>query len=149
MSLEKIKASLAKHRKCFDLVEGGLGRELCKVATDGAQACIAGQQAPDGSPWPALSPAYEEWKEFHHPGLPMGLLFGVMANPREVAGTIEVTPDKATVTYGVSAEARAEASYFQEGDEHQPPRRFFGLTDESRARSKEILDERFKSVFKK
>lgn len=147
-AMAKIRADLARHRKAFDLVEGDLGKKLCKAATDGVQECIAGEHAPDGTRWDDLSAAYEEWKSFHHPGNPMAVLHGTMANPREVAGQVAVTPEKATVTYGVSDRARQEAYWFQEGDDDQPGRRFWGFTDASKAEVKQLLDARFKAAMK-
>lgn len=136
--LTKVVSTLERHKRIFDLVEGNLGRELCKAATDGAQRCIAEERSPDGSPWPPLKDSYEEWKSFHYPGNSMGVLHGVMANPREVAGVVDVSPELATVAYGVSEQARREAALFQ------VRRKFFGLTEESRRQSKEILDRRFR-----
>jgi hypothetical protein len=141
----KIVAALGRHKKLFDLTRDDLGRRLCKVATDGVQECIAGQHAPDGSPWPPLDKHYEEWKSFHFPGLPMGVLHQHMANPHEVAGEVVVTADGAKVTYGISDLARREASWFQDPEDgRQPPRRFWGLTEKSRAESRNLLDKRFK-----
>ena len=145
-AMAKIKADLERHKKLFDLSVDHLGRDLCKAATDGAQECIADEKAPDGSAWPPLSEAYDEWKSFHYSGRPMGVLHQVMANPHEVAGEVEVSAERATVTYGVSEQAKAEASWFQEGDQHRPPRRFWGFTDASLSRAREILDARFEGL---
>ncbi|WP_435005157.1 hypothetical protein P12x_003051 [Tundrisphaera lichenicola] len=148
VQFDKIKAILGRHKRLFDLAEGNLGADLCKAATDGCQECLAAEQDPDGNPWPPLSGPYEEWKSFEYPGNPMALLHGVMANPREVAGEIEVAADSATVTYGVSEQARQEAEWFQEGVKRtgQPPRRFWGFTSDSLAKARAILDERFSTV---
>jgi hypothetical protein len=147
-NLERVRAVLDRHRKLFDLREGDLGRKLCKAATDGVQECIADQREPDGTPWPELSTLYDEWKSFHYPGNPMAVLHGIMANPREIAGVVEVSAERAVVTLGVSDRARAESSWFQEGDPaaHRPPRRFWGFTPESQKEAKQLLDDRFKSV---
>jgi len=69
-----------------------------------------------------------------------------MADPREVAGEVAVSAELARVTYGVSEQARAEAEWFQQGGDGRPPRRFWGLTAESEARSREILDARFRTI---
>jgi hypothetical protein len=142
-ALAKIRADIARHKKLFDLERDELGKHLCKAATDGVQECFAGQHSPDGEGWEYLSPKYDEWKSFQFPGNPIGVLHQVMANPNEVAGEVVVTPDKATVTYGISDQARDEAVYFQEGNSHQPERRFWGLTETSVDKSKTLLDARF------
>ena len=145
-ALAKIRADMARHRHLFDLDRDGLGKSLCKAATDGVQECIAGEHDPDGEGWEYLSPKYEEWKEFTHPGLQISLLYGVMDNPREVAGEVQVSPEKATVTYGITEAAKEQASWFQEGNAHQPARRFWGLTPDSIEESKALLDRRFKEA---
>jgi hypothetical protein len=142
VSLASVKAAIERHRRIFDLAENNLGRDFCKAATDGVQANIAGEHDPDGNPWPPLSPDYDEWKSFMYPGQPMGVLHQVMANPHEVAGEVEVTPELATVTYGISEQAREEAAAFQ------ARRKFWGLTEDSRKASKAILDERFRNGVK-
>ena len=141
--LSKVRSDITHLRGLFDLTRDGLGKDLCKAATDGVQATIAAEQAPDGTPWDELSAGYEEWKSFQFPGSPIAVLHGTMADPREVAGVPTVASDFASVTYGVSEQARQEAVWFQEGDENQPGRPFFGLTEASRARILEILDGRF------
>ena len=144
----RIKAILDRHRTLFDLQVDGLGQELCAAATDGVQACIAGEHAPDGTPWTPLSEAYEEWKSYQFPGQQMAVLYGLMADPREVAGEIDVSPERAVVTYGTSEEARQQAVWFQEGSGRpghgSPPRPFWGFTDESLARVRAILEKRLK-----
>lgn len=142
----KIRADLERHRHLFDLTRDGLGVALCKAATDGVQYAIAREESPDGTKWADLSPAYAEAKALSHPGNPISLLEGVMDNPREVAGEVVVSAEKATATYGVSDQARQEAIFFQEGNSNQPPRPFWGFTKESEAEARRILDERFKSV---
>jgi hypothetical protein len=141
----KILRDLAKHAKCFDLTDGGLGDDLLKIATDGVLATIAAQQTPDGVDWDELSPGYAKWKAKHYPGKPIGEREGLMSAADEVAGIPEVTPGEAVVTYGTSEKARAEASYFQEGDPSRgwPPRPFWGLTDRAIEEVQRILDRRF------
>lgn len=138
--------ALERHRHLFDLDRDKLGEDLCKAATDGAQECIAGEYSPSGEGWEYLSPEYEEWKEFAYPGHPMALLHGVMANPRQVAGELD-PPDRtrAIVTYGITEQARDEAAWFQRGNAHQPPRPFWGFTEDSREAARKILEARLKS----
>jgi hypothetical protein len=142
----RISDAIRRHRGLFDLTRDDLGRNLCKAATDGVQGCFATETDPDGNRWPDLSPAYEQWKSFQFPGDPIGVLFRVMANPREVAGDIQVSDDLAVVTYGISEQARQEATWFQDPqNRNQPPRKFFGLTESARAESRSILDDRLKN----
>lgn len=145
-TLGKILDRLDRQRHLFDLDRGDLGQELCKAATDGVQYAIAREEDPDGVAWAPLSDAYREAKEFSHPGNPIAVLEGAMADPREVAGTVEVSRDEAAVTYGVSDQARQEATWFQEGNANQPPRPFWGLTADAKAESRRILDERFSTA---
>lgn len=148
--LGAIRADLERHKHLFDLTRDDLGRRLCKASTDGVQRCIADECTPEGQPWVPLSEAYEEWKSFQFPGNPMGVLYQHMANPREVAGKVQVTTNQAVVTYGVSDQAKQEATWFQEGSGRpghgQPPRPFWGFTDESLAEVAKILDAAFAKV---
>lgn len=141
-------ACFARHLKIPDLTDNGLGRDLCVIATDGVRECLDGQHAPDGTPWAPLSEAYGEWKGRNFPGQPMAVLHHLMSDPAQVTGIVDVTPNRAQVVYGVSQEARVEASWFQEGDPaaNRPPRPFWGFTDDSKARAKETLDRRFESM---
>lgn len=143
---QRILKALARHRTFLDFTDEDCGRDLCKIATDGVQECIKAEQAPDGTPWPELSEDYDAWKTKHFPGQPMGVLHHLMADPVQVSGFVQVTPDRATTQYGVSQEARDEASWFQEGDpnNNRPPRRFWGFTAESTDASKVYLVIRFK-----
>jgi Phage virion morphogenesis family len=147
LALDKILADLERHKHLFDLDRDDLGRKLGKAFTDGVQECIAGQHDPDGQGWEYLSPAYEEWKGFQFPGNPIGVLHQTMADPHEVAGEMTtLTATQATVTYGITEQAKQEAQWFQEGDAHQPPRRFWGFTPDSLDEVKKLLDERFATV---
>jgi hypothetical protein len=142
-ALAKIRADIERHRHLFDLDRDELGKKLCKAATDGVQQCIAEEREPDGASWAPLSQKYEEWKSFQFPGQPIAVLYQHMADPKEVAGEVVVQANQAVVTYGVSALAKQEASFFQEGNAHQPPRRFWGFTKESTAEARALLDARF------
>jgi hypothetical protein len=135
----RILADLDRHKKCFDLTEDGLGDKLLKIATDGVRTSLVNQCDADGNKWPELSEKYAEWKEFHYPGQPMGVLHFVMAQPAEIAGTVYVSTDEARTEYGVTAKAREEMEWFSKR------RPFWGLTADSIAKSDECLDARFKS----
>jgi hypothetical protein len=146
-AIAKIRADLERHRRLFDFTQDELGKKLCKAATDGVQECFAGSHSPDGEGWEYLSEKYDAWKEFHYPGQPIGVLHGIMSDPHQVAGELDITPSLARVTYGITEAARDLAVWFQDPEgSNQPPRRFWGLTENSKSASKEILDARFATV---
>jgi hypothetical protein len=146
-ALARVLGDIERHRHAFDLDSENLGRDLCKAATDGVQGCIAREESPDGTRWDDLSPHYEEWKRFQFPGEPIGVLHKHMADPHEVAGEVDAKSDEATVTYGISEQARLEATWFQDPENpNQPPRPFWGFTAESLAEVEKILDARFNKV---
>jgi hypothetical protein len=142
-AMARIASDMDRHRHLFDLARDDLGRKLCKAGTDGVQGCIDRQESPEGVRWADLSATYEEWKSFQFPGNPIGVLHQHMADPHEVAGDIVVSPEHAVVTYGITDQARQEATWFQEGDGHQPARPFWGLTADALKEAEGLLDARF------
>ena len=147
----KIRADLARHMTFADLTQpsgqvGNVGEYLCSLATDGVREIIDQETDPDGSPWPPLSEAYDEWKQAHFPGQPMAKLYGIMAQPEEIAGETFVQSTQAAVIFGKSDEARQEFEWFNEGGGNRPPRRCWGLTANSIKDSTDFLDDRFKSI---
>ena len=143
--LPAIQGDLKSLRNLFDLKRDGLGALLCAIGTDGVQDNLAAEITPDGEAFADLSPLYEAYKEAHFPGQPIAVLHHLMADPAQVAGIVRVNSHEAEVTYGVSGEARAEAEWFIEGNERQPPRDFWGLTKEALQRIGETCDARFES----
>ena len=139
----RILRHLDKHKTFADLTDGSAGVDLLTIATDGVEATIAKQQSPDGTRWPELSEDYAQWKAKHYPGKPMGHLDEIMADPIEVAGTVAVTSDLASVVYGVGDEAKDHADWFTKGG-----RPFFGFTPESHARAHKYLTKRLRSKLK-
>jgi hypothetical protein len=135
--LARVVADLERHKDLFNLERDGLGKALCKAATDGVQRTIEGQQTPDGARWPELDPAYDAWKSDHFPGKPMAVLHEIMAQPDQVAGDVAVSAGQAIVTYGTDEQARQEATWFQER------RLFWGFTESSLTEVKSLLDARF------
>ncbi len=144
----EVHADLAAFRRLFDLTRNGLGATLCGIATDGVMDNLADEKDADGDRFADLSPDYAAWKSRHFPGQGIGLLHHLMADPAQVSGVVDVTPDRAEVAYGVSAEAVQEASWFIEGDpaRNRPPRDFWGLTPEAIRLIDETLEERLNSV---
>jgi len=143
-----VHADLARLRSLFDLTKGGLGATLCGIATDGVMDNLADELDADGNRFADLSEGYAAWKSRQFPGQPIGLLHHLMADPAQVSGTLDVTPDRAEVAYGVSQEAVDEASWFIEGDpsRNRPPRDFWGLTKEALRLVDETLEQRLESV---
>ena len=137
-----VLTDLARHAELFDL-SGGLGDDALDTAIEGVERFFDAQTAPDGTPWPALSPGYANWKTKHFPGEPMGVLEGHLRS--ELDGERETKPHSATVTCGRSEEAIEHAEYMEEGDPegNRPQRPFFGLNAESLPKSDALFDKHF------
>ena len=144
---DRIVADLERQKRFLDFTDNGVGHDLSKIMTDGVLECIIGQNDTDGNPWPALNAQYARDKARRFPGRPMAVLHLTMAQPQEVAGEVEVSPAQVVTTFGVSEDARAEASWFQEGDpaRNRPERRFWGFTDRSIKVTTDYLTRRFKA----
>jgi phage gpG-like protein len=142
--MAKIIGDVRRISRTFDMTQNGLGADLLKAFTDGVKDTIAKEEAPDGTPWDQLDPAYEAWKQKNYPGKPIGFLEEIMADAAQIEGTPRITAEEAETTYGITDVARDHASWFQNGDEdnNQPPRPFWGFTPESLAKIKEILAKR-------
>jgi hypothetical protein len=143
-----ILADLSEHRELFNLelprAGGVLGEALLDVAKAGVADCFLTESDPDGTPWDELSPDYEKWKAAHRPN-PKGNLWGLMSDPDQIEGERAITDEEASMTYGRSPDAKAEATYFQDPDpgRNQPPRGFYGLTREAIDASNSLLDSHF------
>lgn len=146
--LGRLRRKLAGHKRFGDFAEGDMGRDLCRIFTDGVMESIAKQQAPDGTAWAPLSDSYSKWKARNFPSQGMGVLHYLMADPAQVSGVVEVTRNAAICTYGVSPAAREEATWFQEGGVGRPPRRFWGFTGDSLKKVKAYLDARLVRILK-
>ena len=150
VGLPPILDELKSLASLFDL-GGGLGEDLLDIATWEILASMDSETDPDGIPWPALSPGYEEWKSEVAPQAPMAVLHGVMKTFVEVAGERHQDPDHASMTYGVTPEARIEAVKFQEGGivtgTRQPPRPFYALTTAAVIRVDARLGNLFDTAF--
>lgn len=142
-------ADIARLKALFDLTKDDLGRTLCEIATDGVMDNMQDETDPDGNPWEPLSDAYGTWKAGQFPGQPMAVLHHLMADPAQVRGVLSISRDEAVVTYGVSEEARSEASWFIEGDpgRNRPPRNFWGLTQPALQLIDETLEQRLNTRF--
>lgn len=127
-----------------------LGRDCLAEVVQGILAdAIGGQKSPDGATLAANHGKYGEAKRSR--GLPVGIGMrrkkastgSPMLSEVEVAGTQDITPDTATLTYGRSELAKRKAQWFTAGSKaapglepsgaaNQPPRPFFGLSADSR-----------------
>lgn len=147
----RIMRKLKTHALFLDFRHQNLGDDLCGAFTDGTMRSILAEESASGAGWPALSPKYEEWKSRRFPGQQMGHLYGLMTDPAQIRGEIEVHRDSAQTTYGITEEARNEAAWFQRGDagQNRPPRPFWGFTPSSRAAVRRILATRFRRMVKK
>jgi hypothetical protein len=140
----RILKALERHKTFGDLSAENFGADLCEIATDGCAESLANQVDPTGKSLPALS---DRWvKRKGHSTI--GVWLGLMSDPVQMAGEVEVTRDSATVTYGVTEDARAEADWFTKGDpkHHRPPRPFWGLTIQSLDRIKMYVSKWLKRV---
>lgn len=126
-------AALKRHKTFLDFSQDNLGDDLLLIAAIGVQNNIRQQQAPDGTPWAPLSEKYAEWKAFHYPSEPPGVLHFLMAMQDEIMGTVYMSNNEARMTYGITSEARDEMEWFSNGDpsKNRPARPFWGFTEES------------------
>jgi hypothetical protein len=147
---DRIVADLQRHKTFLDFTDAGMGNDLTKIFTDGVLESIIGECSPSWTPWPRLDPDYARMKARRYPGRPKGVLHFLMAQPAEVAGVPDVDPDKASVTYGISGQARTEASWFQEGDaaRNRPPRRFWDFNAAALKAVRDYLDRRFRAIIR-
>jgi hypothetical protein len=138
-----ILADLAKHAVCFDLTLDGLGERLAEALAVGVFAYMDAETDPDNNAWIPLSERYERWKSAHFPGLPMSHLYGLMKQPDQLKGTLNIKPDGMTQTYGTDEDAQNEAVWFQEGNDRQPARRFYDFNEQAEHLIADVLDDRF------
>lgn len=145
----KAQDDVRRMRDLFDLTKDDLGRTLCEIATDGVMDNMQDETDPDGNRWPDLSEGYAKWKSAQFPGQPMAVLHHLLADPAQVKGILAITRNEASVTYGVSEEARQEAGWFIEGDpdRNRPPRDFWGITRPAMQLIDETLEQRLNTRF--
>lgn len=106
-----------------------VGAELLDVVVEGIhERSLNDQAAPDGSPWPDLSPKYEAWKAKKGYPTIIGVRKGEMMSAVELAGRREITPDEAAMHFGVTPEVIQRGEYFTEGGGVKP-RPFYQLDD--------------------
>lgn len=131
---------IEKHPHIFDFDKGGLGEHLVAIVAQTIYDAMSQECSPKGQAWPALSEAYDEWKSRHFPGQPMAVLTGHMKQIPQLIGLCRIVAGEIRQTYGIDETARALATWFQEGNSHQPPRPFFMFGDIARALLEQHLD---------
>ena len=142
--LARILADLERHRTIFDLDNDRLGEELMDLDVVHIIVQMAAERDPDGTQWPELSDAYAKWKAGVSPSNPISYLYGLMDDPEQLMGERSVSADEATMTYGVTEDARQEAVWFQDPQNgSQPERPFYAQTAAGIAAKDELLDRRF------
>lgn len=138
-------ADLAAFGRPFDMDQ--LGPALRDIAVDGMEASTQAQTTPDGAPWAPLSDDYRKWKQAVAPGMPIGILFGVMLARPELDGVLLTNHERAEHSYGITIAARVEAIKFTLGGivtgTNQPERPFWGLTHQAVARMNDLCDAVF------
>ena len=131
-TLSSLLDDITRMMNPFDLTKKGLAQEIATAAADGIIVHMTMGCEPDGTPWEPLSPGYQAWKDKEAPGQPIGRLYDHMMTYTQVYGTLQISTDQITQTYGVDDDAFLEALKFQRGGAvtgtTQPPRPFYGFT---------------------
>lgn len=129
---------LQRHREATEFDRNGLGDAILDATTDVIHRDFEDGVSPDGTPWPPLSPAYEEYKRTAYITTQMGYAEMVMAgDPEQFRGSRYISKTEARASFGITQEAIEEAAFFQ------IDRPFWGLNAESINRSVSVARERF------
>lgn len=127
----------------LDFDRAGLGDTLVAAAAEEIFRAMDQESSPVSGPWPALSPGYDAWKSAHYPGQPMAVLLGHMKTLEQLTGLYRITTDDIRQVYGIDADARALATWFQEGHGNQPPRPFYEFGPIVVDRLNQVVDQHF------
>lgn len=143
--LNKLLKDLDVFSRVFDLTRDRLAYRAQEIVAEVILADMQQELDPDGSPWPALSPAYAEWKAKQVGSQPMAVLYGLMRTMENLRGQdMDVRPTEATFVFGQDAQAQAEAAWFQDpGNPNQPARGFYSLGIPAVARLDQFFDSEF------
>lgn len=141
-NLPEIRAIIAKlgETLAFDRPgsEGSVGTGALGAAVGAiAERCRA-QEAPDGREWAKNKPWAQRNPQKR--GKPVGVLTGEMLSAGQLAGEPTVSRDSATLTYGVTEEAKRKAEWFSEGNANQEARPFFDIGPAEEAAVDRYLD---------
>ena len=136
----QILADLAGQAALFDL-SGDVGGKAIDSAEADQLASFDGERAPSGEPWAPLGQKYREWKEYAHPGAPIGVLHGNLR--RELIGEKQRDRDSATLNIGATEDAASKVRWFEDGGENRPSRPIVGLSEDGVKASGDVFDEHF------
>ncbi len=126
-SLARALADLDELADAFDLTARSLGDDLLEINARTILAQMEAEKDPEGNRWDELSERYAAWKDEYAPGQPMAVLDHEMRTIEQLRGEQHVDRAEARMTYGLDPDAKAKATWFQEGNAHQPPRPFYAL----------------------
>lgn len=129
--IQAVIADLRRIQTVFDFTKHGLADDTAEANAAGIFEYMEAQVGPDNAPWIELSEAYAAWKSKAAPGAKISELYGLMKDPDQLKGQLEVSPERLVQTYGLGDRARDEACWFQEGDptQNRPPRPFYDFND--------------------
>lgn len=156
MNVDEIEAAFEElFVEKMDLTRDGLGEELADIVAQGIlRRTIADQRTSIGT---ALSPnapdyaARKEKKGIRTIGVGIGPTSGEMLSMEQIKGRREITPDKVVMTYGKSDDVNRKGQWFTSGSlagtglepsgaKGQPPRPFYDIDPETRAKVTEFLE---------
>lgn len=143
--LNKILRDLNRHKQIFDLDQNRLAESLMDIDAGVILAAMDAEVDPDGAPWAPLSELYLEFKARAAPGAPMAVLYGHMKTIEQLHGLRRITAREAVMVYGIDELARELATFFQEGNSRQPPRKFYGTSAEADIRKDMFCREHLES----
>lgn len=142
---------IAEMERLLDLDHLGLGHGLMNATAAAIKQLSMREEGPDGNAWAPLHPDYLDWKRAQGELMAIGRLHGLMLDDEQLKGERAIGKDRATMTYGTTPEARAEATQFQEGGAvtgtGQPPRPFYALGREAIEETNEVADAMFEQNF--
>jgi hypothetical protein len=167
----KFRAKFAALANAFDLTLPGasgsaFGKDLlANTAVDIRDQVVGDGVSPDGTPLAENRGKYAERKEAR--GLPVGIGLrssrsgdaGRMLSHQELMGEQSIGPDEATMRFGTNDRTRKVGEWFTGGSEGahgcepsgaagQPPRRFYGMTQETQERRREECRDQLRRAIK-
>lgn len=149
--LDDLMHDMDEMERLMDLDQLSLAQGLMDATEAGIYLMSMAEEDPSGAAWPSLHPLYLDWKQ--HQGLLMsiGRLHGLMLSHEELRGERTIDKHKAEMQYGITQQAREEATQFTEGGAvtgtQQPPRPFYDLGPESIMRTDDAADISFNANF--
>ena len=142
----RILNDLENHKRCWDFSVDRLAEDTAETAALGMFIQMDYQVDPDNNAWQRLNEKYEAWKRKNVPGAKISELEGHMKAVEQLKGYVDVLPDGMEQNYGIDPQASDEAVWFQEGNDRQPPREFYALSDIAIQHLDALFDVRFASI---